>query len=67
MAHKKHAADSVAGAVVCTAIERPARPGCATLTVGRESVTLDPLLPREEFDRRKARWDELSKRAFGRS
>lgn len=44
----------------------PPRPGYATLTVGKESVTLDPLLPRDEFDRRASRWDELSKRAFGR-
>lgn len=44
----------------------PPRPGTASLTVGRESVTLDPLLPQDEFDRCKARWDELSKRAFGR-
>lgn len=41
------------------------RLGCATLSVGRERVTLDPLLPRDEFDRRKARWDELSAKAFG--
>lgn len=47
----------------CEAPDRP-RPGTATLTVGRESVTLDPLLPRDAFDRRAARWDELSKRAF---
>jgi hypothetical protein len=53
---------SVALAPVSAAIER--RPGCATLTVGRETVTLDPLLPADEFERRKARWDELASRAF---
>jgi len=41
------------------------RPGTATLTVGHESVTLDPLGSQEEFDRANARWDELSKKAFG--
>jgi hypothetical protein len=53
---------SVALVLVSTAIAR--RPGTATLTVGRESVTLDPLLPADEFERRKARWDELAARAF---
>lgn len=43
----------------------PPRPGTATLTVGRDSVTLGPLPPREDFDRHIARWDELAKRAFG--
>lgn len=43
-------------------VEKATRPGCATLTMGRESVTLDPLLPREEFDRRAARWEELAKK-----
>lgn len=48
----------------CEAPPRP-RPGCATLTViGVGTVTLDPLLSREEFDRRAARWDELAKVAF---
>jgi len=42
----------------------PPRPGTATLTVGRESVTLDPLLARDELDRRMVRWDELARRAF---
>lgn len=50
----------------CEAPPAP-RPGSATLTVGRDSVTLDPLLPRDEFDRRAARWDGLAIRAFGRS
>jgi hypothetical protein len=49
----------------CEAPPAP-RPGTASLTVGRESVTLDPLLPRDEFDRRVARWDELAAKAFQR-
>lgn len=47
----------------CEAPPRP-RPGTSTLTVGRESVTLDPTLPREEFDRRMAQWDLLAGHAF---
>jgi len=48
----------------CEAPPRP-RHGTATLTVcGVGSVTLDPLLPRDEFDRRRARWDELAKIGF---
>lgn len=53
----------VNGAGECKA-PPPPRPGTSTLTVGRESVTLDPLLSREEFDRRVKRWEELSARAW---
>lgn len=49
----------VDSAGICEAPPKP-RPGCATLTVGYESVTLDPLLPQEEFDRRRAIWDRLA-------
>lgn len=39
-------------------------PGTATFTYGTESVTLDPIAPREEFERAQQRWKELSERAF---
>jgi hypothetical protein len=53
---------SVNSAGECTV--PPVRPGTATLTVGRESVTPDVMLPQDEFDKRTVRWEELARRAF---